>query len=39
MIEGITNMSKFEYTEDIVTRMHDIAGSGVTEDSIENLMG
>jgi len=39
MIEGITNMSKFEYTEDMVTRMHDIAGSGVTEDSIENLMG
>ena len=32
-------MSKFEYTEDMVTRMHDIAGSGVTEEIIESLMG
>ena len=32
-------MSKFEYTEDMVTRMHDVAGSGVTEEIIESLMG
>jgi len=32
-------MSKFEYTEDMVTRMHDVAASGVTEESIEGLMG
>ena len=31
-------MSKFEYTEDMVARMHDVAGSGVTEESIEGLM-
>ena len=31
-------MSKFEYTEDMVTRMHDVAGSGVTEEIIESLM-
>ena len=30
-------MSKFEYTEDMVTRMHDVAGSGVTEEIIESL--
>ena len=29
-------MSKFEYTEDMVTRMHDVAGSGVTEEIIES---
>jgi hypothetical protein len=32
-------MSKFEYTDEMVTRMHDVAGSGVTEDIIESLMG
>ena len=32
-------MSKFEYTEDMVTRMQDVAGSGVTEEIIESLMG
>ena len=32
-------MSKFEYTEDMVTRMHDVAESGVTEEIIESLMG
>jgi len=31
-------MSKFEYTEDMVTRMHDVAESGVTEEIIESLM-
>ena len=31
-------MSKFEYTDEMVTAMHDVAGSGVTEDVIENLM-
>ena len=31
-------MSKFEYTEDMVARMHDVAGAGVTEESIEGLM-
>ena len=31
-------MSKFEYTEDMVTHMHDVAGSGVTEEIIESLM-
>lgn len=31
-------MSKFEYTEEMVERMHDAAGSGVTEEIIENLM-
>ena len=31
-------MSKFEYTEDMVQSMHDAAGSGVTEEIIENLM-
>ena len=31
-------MSKFEYTEDMVERMHDVAGSGVTEEIIESLM-
>ena len=28
-------MSKFEYTEEMVERMHDAAGSGVTEEIIE----
>ena len=32
-------MSKFEYTEDMVSSMHDAAGGGVTEEIIENLMG
>ena len=32
-------MSKFEYTDEMVTRMHDVADSGVTEDIIESLMG
>src|SRR6056300_306593 len=32
-------MSKFEYTDEMVTRMHDVAGSGVTEEIIESLMG
>ena len=32
-------MSKFEYTEDMVARMHDVAESGVTEEIIESLMG
>ena len=27
-------MSKFEYTEDMVARMHDVAGAGVTEESM-----
>lgn len=31
-------MSKFEYTDEMVTRMHDVAGSGVTEEIIESLM-
>ena len=31
-------MSKFEYTDEMVTAMHDVAGSGVTEDVNENLM-
>ena len=38
MIEGINNMSKFEYTDDMVAAMHDVAGTGVTEATIENLM-
>ena len=32
-------MSKFEYTDEMVTRMHDVAGSGVTEEIIESLVG
>jgi hypothetical protein len=31
-------MSKFEYTEEMVARMNDVAGSGVTEDIIESLV-
>src|SRR5210317_786800 len=31
-------MSKFEYTDEMVARMHEVAGSGVTEESIEGLM-
>lgn len=31
-------MSKFEYTDDMVERMHEVAGVGVTEETIENLM-
>lgn len=31
-------MSKFEYTDDMVERMHEIAGAGLTEETIENLM-
>ena len=31
-------MSKFEYTDEMVTAMHDVASSGVTEDVIESLM-
>ena len=38
MIEGINNMSKFEYTDDMVAAMHDVAGAGVTEATIESLM-
>ena len=32
-------MSKFEYTEELVAEMHEAAGSGVTEDVIETLLG
>ena len=32
-------MSKFEYTDDMVARMHDVASAGVTEELIESLMG
>tara|TARA_A100000164_G_C21929899_1_gene785021 strand:- start:1350 stop:2033 length:684 start_codon:yes stop_codon:yes gene_type:complete len=31
-------MSKFEYTDEMVARMNDVAGSGVTEDIIESLV-
>jgi hypothetical protein len=31
-------MSKFEYTEEMVARMHDVAKSEITEESIEALM-
>jgi len=31
-------MSKFEYTEDMVARMHEVAKSEITEQSIEGLM-
>lgn len=31
-------MSKFEYTDDMVERMHEIANAGLTEETIENLM-
>ena len=31
-------MSKFEYTDDMVARMNDVAASGVTEDIIESLV-
>ena len=31
-------MSKFEYTDEMVSTMHDAAGGGVTEEVIENLM-
>ena len=31
-------MSKFEYTEDMVERIYDVAGSGVTEEIIESLI-
>ena len=30
-------MSKFEYTDEMVTRMNDICAGGVTEDIIESL--
>jgi hypothetical protein len=32
-------MSKFEYTDEMVARMHDVASAGVTEELIESLMG
>ena len=32
-------MSKFEYTDEMVTRMHDVASAGVSEELIESLMG
>lgn len=31
-------MSKFEYTEEMVERMHEVANGGITEETIENLM-
>jgi len=31
-------MSKFEYTDEMVARMNDVASSGVTEDIIESLV-
>ena len=31
-------MSKFEYTEDMEARMHDVCASGVTEEIVEELM-
>jgi hypothetical protein len=31
-------MSKFEYTDEMVARMHDVAKSEITEQSIEDLM-
>src|SRR5210317_37743 len=31
-------MSKLEYTDEMVTRMHDVASAGVTEELIEGLM-
>lgn len=31
-------MSKFEYTEEMVARMHDVAKAEITEESIEGLM-
>lgn len=31
-------MSKFEYTEEMVARMHNVAKSEITEESIESLM-
>ena len=31
-------MSKFEYTDEMVARMHDVASAGVTEELIESLM-
>lgn len=31
-------MSKFEYTEDMVNRMHEVCGNGITEEIIESLM-
>lgn len=31
-------MSKFEYTEEMVSRMHDVAKNELTEESIEGLM-
>jgi hypothetical protein len=39
IIERIkTNMSKFEYTEEMVDRMHVVAKPGLTEETIEALM-
>lgn len=31
-------MSKFEYTDEMVERMHEAANGGITEETIENLM-
>lgn len=31
-------MSKFEYTDEMVAQMHEVAGAGLTEESIEALM-
>jgi hypothetical protein len=31
-------MSKFEYTEEMVERMHEVAAQGLTEELVENLM-
>ena len=31
-------MSKFEYTDEMVERMHEVANGGITEETIENLM-
>ena len=33
-MRGFDTMSKFEYTDEMVTAMHDVAGSGVTEEVV-----
>jgi len=36
--ERITHMAKFEYTDEMVARLQEVASSGLTEDTIEALM-
>ena len=36
--ERITHMAKFEYSDEMVARLQEVASAGLTEDTIEALM-